>query len=391
MPTNDEHVSGVKISTFPSAQSIDSPDLVTGLKNNNGIVTNTNFTFSTILNWIRQRISEFYIPLSARGQANGVASLNESGKVPVGQIPSSNATPEMDGVGGAGSALAYARSDHQHPSDTSKISTSVIGAASGVASLGSDGKVPSAQLPTIPSASSATPQNLGTAAAGSSTDYSRADHVHNKPTAADVGAQPTITASGILKGDGQGGVSAATPGTDYQAPLTAGTDYATPAQLADKAAKADLTNIQATGTTNTTGAAIPAGAYFYLNGILHRAKTQIDQNATFTVNTNCVPDYATGNRVVLSLSSQSNYAVNSLSLFELSGMLIGYAEIRVISPATTTIGTIPSSFAPSATRGVYLFNIDGSTAVIQINSGGNVIALGGTAGKTYTGAAILPI
>lgn len=34
----------------------------------------------------------------------------------------------------------------------------------------------------IPSASSATPQDLGTAAAGSSTDYSRADHVHNKPT-----------------------------------------------------------------------------------------------------------------------------------------------------------------------------------------------------------------
>lgn len=97
------------------------------------------------------------------------------------------------------------------------------------------------------------------------------------PSAADVGAQPTITASGILKGDGAGGVSAA----------TAGTDYATPAQLADKAAKADLTNIQATGTTNTTGAAIPAGAFFYLNGILYRAKTQIDQNATFTVNTNC--------------------------------------------------------------------------------------------------------
>lgn len=39
-------------------------------------------------------------------------------------------------------------------------------------------------------------------------------------TAADVGAQPTITANGILKGDGNGGVSAAVAGTDYQAPLT---------------------------------------------------------------------------------------------------------------------------------------------------------------------------
>lgn len=35
-----------------------------------------------------------------------------------------------------------------------------------------------------------------------------------------AGKQATITASGILKGDGAGGVSAATPGTDYQAPLT---------------------------------------------------------------------------------------------------------------------------------------------------------------------------
>lgn len=49
----------------------------------------------------------------------------------------------------------------------------------------------------------------------------------------------------------------------------------------------DLAGTHITGTTNTTGAAIPAGAYFYLNGILYRAKTQIDVNATFTVNTNC--------------------------------------------------------------------------------------------------------
>ena len=40
------------------------------------------------------------------------------------------------------------------------------------------------------------------------------------PSAADVGAQPTINVSGILKGDGSGGISAAAGGTDYQAPLT---------------------------------------------------------------------------------------------------------------------------------------------------------------------------
>lgn len=50
----------------------------------------------------------------------------------------------------------------------------------------------------IPSASSTTPQALGTAAAGSSMDFARADHVHSMPSASDVGAiaAPTLPSSG---------------------------------------------------------------------------------------------------------------------------------------------------------------------------------------------------
>ena len=40
------------------------------------------------------------------------------------------------------------------------------------------------------------------------------------------GKQTKITASGLLKGNGSGGVSAAVAGTDYQTPLVSGTDYA---------------------------------------------------------------------------------------------------------------------------------------------------------------------
>jgi hypothetical protein len=40
----------------------------------------------------------------------------------------------------------------------------------------------------VPSASTATPQALGTAAAGTSADFARADHVHAMPSASDVGA-----------------------------------------------------------------------------------------------------------------------------------------------------------------------------------------------------------
>ena len=52
----------------------------------------------------------------------------------------------------------------------------------------------------IPTASSSTPSPLGTAAAGTSTAYARADHVHAKPTASDIGAY-TKPSGGIPKTD----------------------------------------------------------------------------------------------------------------------------------------------------------------------------------------------
>ena len=79
-------------------------------------------------------------------------------------------------------------------------------------------------IPSVPSGSSTSPKMDGTATVGTETAWAHGDHIH--PT--DTSRQAKITASGILKGDGNGGVSAATAGTDYQAPLTAGTDYQTP-------------------------------------------------------------------------------------------------------------------------------------------------------------------
>ena len=62
--------------------------------------------------------------------------------------------------------------------------------------------------------------------------------------------QDKITVSGILKGDGAGGISAAVAGTDYQAPLTAGTDYATPASVpAASAAAPQMDGTAAAGSS----------------------------------------------------------------------------------------------------------------------------------------------
>ena len=54
----------------------------------------------------------------------------------------------------------------------------------------------------------------------------------------------------------------------------------------DKAERDDLSTIHATGSTNTTGAQIDEGTFFYLNGSYCKAKTDITNGATFTLNTN---------------------------------------------------------------------------------------------------------
>lgn len=55
-------------------------------------------------------------------------------------------------------------------------------------------------LPTIPEAYTSNPAALGTASPGSSTKYAKGDHVHPKPSAADLGviAAPSSPASGAF-------------------------------------------------------------------------------------------------------------------------------------------------------------------------------------------------
>lgn len=94
-------------------------------------------------------------------------------------------TPAMDGVAAVGSEVRFARGDHVHPTDTSRVPTSrtVNGHAlsSNVTLTASDvGALPSST--TIPSASSTTPLMDGTADTGSEDDYARGDHVHPTDT-----------------------------------------------------------------------------------------------------------------------------------------------------------------------------------------------------------------
>lgn len=55
--------------------------------------------------------------------------------------------PLMDGTASAGTYNSYARGDHRHPTDTTRMAADLKGAANGVAELDAGGKVPSSQLP----------------------------------------------------------------------------------------------------------------------------------------------------------------------------------------------------------------------------------------------------
>lgn len=93
------------------------------------------------------------------------------------------------------------------------------------------------------------------------------------------GKQDTIEAAGLLKGDGNGGVTAAVPGTDYlqSAPVTSvdgktgavvlSDSYATPAQLAEKQQKIMVKGIlEGDGTGNIQAAGTLEGALVEYSG-----------------------------------------------------------------------------------------------------------------------------
>lgn len=84
-------------------------------------------------------------PLSTTAPANTNTTQIATTAFVIGQA--SSTSPVMNGTATVGTSLRYARADHVHPSDTSKVNTSLLGVANGVATLDSGGKVPSSQLP----------------------------------------------------------------------------------------------------------------------------------------------------------------------------------------------------------------------------------------------------
>lgn len=88
----------------------------------------------------------------ASQSAHGLMSAADKKKldgIEAGATADKGATsaPLMDGTAAVGTSAKYARENHVHPTDTSRLAASLKGAANGVAELDASGKVPSGQLP----------------------------------------------------------------------------------------------------------------------------------------------------------------------------------------------------------------------------------------------------
>lgn len=82
------------------------------------------------------------IPATEKGAPSGVASLGTDGLVPSSQLPATTVTSGVSSVNGLTGDVTLGAAD------VFAISTGEKGAANGVATLGTDGKVPTSQLPT---------------------------------------------------------------------------------------------------------------------------------------------------------------------------------------------------------------------------------------------------
>lgn len=189
MPNN-----GVKFSQFPSIATINNSDQIVGLYEG----ANARWSFSTVLSWFQSAVSGLFVPIGRK--------INNK---------------------------ALSADITLTPSDIGAVPTTSVGVASGVASLDSSGKVPSAQLPAIPSTAAAVTY----------------DNTGSGLTADDVQEAIDELAAG-----GVGG----------------GADEATIAPVED---------------TTTATVAHPLGSIFYLNGTLYRALSDIAVGGTINAGT----------------------------------------------------------------------------------------------------------
>lgn len=189
-------LSASDVGALPDSTSI--PTKVSDLTNDSGFITGYTETDPTVPSWAKQSTKPTYT-------ASEVGALPSTTTIPSAGTGSSY--PTMDGTRSLGSNAGFARVDHVHPTDTSRVPTSrtvngkalssnISLTASDVGALSSDTTIPSktsdltndsgfitsADIPEGSAASTTTPKMNGTAAVGTEMAFARGDHVHPSDT-----------------------------------------------------------------------------------------------------------------------------------------------------------------------------------------------------------------
>ena len=323
-------------------------------------------------------------------------------------------TPAMDGVGSAGSSAAYAKGDHVHPSDTSKLSLSG-GTMTGNIAMGSnkvtglgnataDGDaVNLGQLNEAISTSTAffrgsfASHAALVAVAWQTTDPTAANYVSNNDYAY-VEDDETHNDEAwryiyVLEEGGQNNGWQAQYRIN-EAPLTqaqidalnSGANTTNIGQIATNTTAITQTRAMIAGTeaSSTASQAYAVGDYFIYNNLLYRATSAISHGGTITPNTNCVSvsvsaelelkaplasPALTGTPTAPTATSGTNTTQIATTAF------VNSAVSSAIKTATGTIGTSATTATVNFT-GTFInayATMSGSVVALDIAPGGSSV------------------
>ena len=294
---DNEELDGVKFSEFPSQTPVNADEVV-GLHSGD----NARFSIANIVAAVRQGLASIFVPLTRTINSKALST----------DISLDSSDIDYDNTGSGLTA------------------TDVQEAIDELAQGGGGGGGSAADITYDPTTSGASATNVQDALDEAFDDLD--------------GKQPTITASGILKGDGQGGVTVATPGTDY----------ATPAQLDGKANPGQI-GYPESGTTASRN--YSAGEYICWNGLTYTADTNIALGTTLSASggnknlTECVGGGLNSSYVTAGTVNSSYLGADSACFCIKLGnlrmvILCGYAASNA---GSNVLGTVPSAFIPSNT------------------------------------------
>ena len=151
--------------------------------------------------------------------------------------------------------------------------------------------------------------------------------------------QARITAIGLLKRSADGSVSAAAAGTDYQAPLTAGVDYATPDALEEKQDAITATGLLKRASSGTISAAV-AGTDYATPASVTAKQDKITVTGLLKRNTS-------GN--VVAATAGTDYATPSAVLAKSGGTMTGAITTKgiVLTSGVDYGDSLPSTVTPN--------------------------------------------